>query len=125
MSEDVLHQRHYVDLPIQPIVLMLRDMPPAEFRGFLRGNILKYTLRAGGKNGVEDEEKALVYAKWLVEFDRTGTITIPGVTDRSDEARELHHYYSDSGSNNTVDAESIVRLLENLFPELAPKEANR
>lgn len=119
MSEDVLHQAHYTELEIQPIVIMLKDLSREEFMGFLKGNAIKYLLRADGKNGTEDYAKAAVYTAWVKEFAETGTITIPGVTDRSDEARELHHYYSDSGSNNTVDAESIVRLLENLFPELA------
>jgi hypothetical protein len=89
MTEDVMRQKHYVDLPIQPIMVMLKDLPPAEFRGFLRGNILKYTLRADGKNGVEDEEKALVYAKWLVEFDRTGTITVPGKSNGIDITTQM------------------------------------
>jgi hypothetical protein len=77
-DNDVLNQSHYTGLPIQPIVLMLRDLPPEQFIGYLKGNALKYLLRADGKNGTEDYAKAAVYAKWLDEFMNTGTITLPG-----------------------------------------------
>lgn len=78
MSGDVLHQAHYTRLPIQPIMVMLKDLSPAEFMGFLKGNLIKYTLRADRKNGLEDYAKAKQYATWMEEFARTGTITVPG-----------------------------------------------
>lgn len=80
MSGDVLHQAHYTRLPIQPIMVMLKDLSPAEFMGFLKGNLIKYTLRADGKNGLEDYAKAAVYTAWVKEFAETGTITVAGVT---------------------------------------------
>lgn len=125
MTEDVLHQQHYVRLPIQPIMVMLKDLTPAEFMGFLKGNALKYILRADGKNGLEDYAKAKQYATWMEEFARTGTIRIPGATERSDKAREVHHYYTDSGSDETADAKFVVDLMEELFPELRREGAER
>lgn len=79
MSEaDVSRQRHYMELPLQPIMIMLKDFSPAEFMGFLKGNAIKYLLRADGKNGTEDYAKAAVYTAWVKEFAETGTITVPG-----------------------------------------------
>lgn len=81
MSEnDVSRQRHYMDLPLQPIVIMLKDLSRDEFMGFLKGNAIKYLLRADGKNGTEDYAKAAVYTAWVKEFAETGTITVAGVT---------------------------------------------
>ncbi len=75
---DVAAQKHYTELEIQPILIMLKDLPPAQFEGFLRCNVLKYALRTDGKNGLEDIQKCKQYATWWEEFRRTGTITIPG-----------------------------------------------
>lgn len=77
---DVSHQKHYMDLPLQPIVIMFRDLPAEQFEGFLRCNVLKYALRTDGKNGLEDIQKCKQYSTWWEEFRRTGTITVAGVT---------------------------------------------
>lgn len=77
-ENDVARQKHYMDLPLQPIVIMLRDFTRDEFMGFLKGNAIKYLLRADGKNGTEDYAKAAVYAAWVREFAETGGISVPG-----------------------------------------------
>lgn len=73
---DVGHQKHYTQMTIEPIIVMMNDLSDVEFRGYLKGNILKYVLRAERKNGAEDYAKALQYAVWLKEFTTTGTITV-------------------------------------------------
>ena len=40
-----------------------------EYRGFLKGNEIKYILREKHKNGVEDLKKNGQYNKWLIEHD--------------------------------------------------------
>lgn len=40
-----------------------------EFRGFCKGNVLKYTIREGHKNGDEDLKKAKKYLEFLEEDD--------------------------------------------------------
>ena len=51
---------------IQPIEIMQAQMTPEAFMGFLRGNILKYTCRAGKKDDLTKETaKILRYAEWL------------------------------------------------------------
>lgn len=80
MSKDVTRQSHYMNLKIQPLMVMLNDLSNDEFKGYLKGNIIKYVLRAERKNGNEDYAKAAFYAKLLDEFVRTGTITLPGAS---------------------------------------------
>lgn len=62
-------QNHY-DTLHQPIETMQANMTPEAFRGYLRGNIIKYTCRMGRKDGeaeLKEAKKILDYAKWLVE----------------------------------------------------------
>ena len=54
----------------QPIETMQANMTPEAFRGYLRGNIIKYTCRIGRKDGegeLKEAKKIQDYAKWLVE----------------------------------------------------------
>jgi hypothetical protein len=43
-------------------------LTPEEFVGFLKGNIIKYAMRQGHKEGSHDSEKARHYAQKLAEF---------------------------------------------------------
>jgi hypothetical protein len=43
-------------------------LTPEEFVGFLKGNVIKYAMRAGRKEGTDDAEKARHYAQKLAEF---------------------------------------------------------
>jgi hypothetical protein len=61
---------HYKDMPIQPWHVMEAVLSPEEFRGFLRGNIIKYSMRAGRKEGSDDAGKARHYMKKLEEVER-------------------------------------------------------
>jgi hypothetical protein len=58
---------HYKDMAIQPWELMESVLTHAEFVGFLKGNILKYSLRAGRKDGSDDLGKARHYMMKLKE----------------------------------------------------------
>lgn len=59
---------HYKDMPIQPWEIMEELLTPEEFIGFLRGNVLKYSLRAGRKPGANDDwQKAAHYMQKLRE----------------------------------------------------------
>ena len=42
-------------------------MTAEEFKGFLKGLIIKYLIRADKKNGLEDYEKAQWYLNYLVK----------------------------------------------------------
>ena len=62
-------QPHYDHGKVQPIDFMESFFTPAEYRGFLRGNIVKYISRYTQKAGLEDIGKAETYMKWLREFE--------------------------------------------------------
>ena len=59
---------HYKDMAIQPWELMQAVLTHEEFVGFLKGNIIKYSLRAGRKDGSDDLGKAKHYMMKLKEI---------------------------------------------------------
>lgn len=64
---------HYKDKAVQPWTAMEAWMAPEAFRGFLKGNIIKYIAREEGKGGVEDLKKAMHYMKKLLETYKEDT----------------------------------------------------
>lgn len=55
---------------IETIDIIKAKLSPEEFRGFLKGNAIKYLCRAGHKGDpARDAEKAQIYAGWLVEAE--------------------------------------------------------
>lgn len=62
---------HYKDMAIEPWAVMQAVLTHAEFVGFLKGNIIKYSLRAGRKQGASDDaDKARHYLQKLEEVER-------------------------------------------------------
>jgi hypothetical protein len=59
---------HYKDMPIQPWHIMEAVLSSEEFVGFLKGNVIKYSLRAGRKDGSDDAGKAKHYMQKLKEM---------------------------------------------------------
>lgn len=66
------YDEHYASMAgLEPIELMQLVLSPAEFIGFLKGNIIKYTMRAGKKQGEaaeKDVAKAKRYVEWLMKL---------------------------------------------------------
>ena len=59
---------HYKDMAVQPWTVMENVLTHSEFVGFLKGNIIKYSMRAGRKGATdEDIKKALHYIEKLKE----------------------------------------------------------
>lgn len=58
---------HYKDMPMQPWEVMEAVLTPSEFIGFLKGNVIKYGMRAGKKEGSDDAGKAKHYKQKLAE----------------------------------------------------------
>lgn len=58
---------HYLSKAVQPWAAMQAWMTPEQFRGFLRGNVIKYAARCDDKGGVEDLRKARHYLDKLIE----------------------------------------------------------
>lgn len=62
---------HYDRGKVQLIDFLESGLEPAEYRGYLKGQVIKYVFRAGRKGDVfADLEKANVYLTWLLEFER-------------------------------------------------------
>ena len=59
---------HYKDMAMQPWDVMQAVMTHEEFIGFLKGNIIKYSMRDGKKEGARyDSTKAAHYKQKLKE----------------------------------------------------------
>lgn len=67
-THDPIHNpSHYTNGGIEFIEVLRAKLSSDEFRGFLKGNVIKYTLRAEHKDGAQDYAKGARYAKWLAE----------------------------------------------------------
>lgn len=58
--------KHYEELNIQPWEIMEKNFTTEEFVAYLKGNIIKYTLRSKGQD-LSDAEKIKHYAEKLIE----------------------------------------------------------
>lgn len=68
MPDNVDHPSHYNQGDIECIDALKACLTPEEFRGFLKGNTIKYLWRSEDKgNPVEDLEKAAWYLDRLIE----------------------------------------------------------
>lgn len=66
MTDAVLQPKHYMQGSHECIDEIKAMLTPDEFRGFLKGNVIKYRYRANLKNGKEDLAKADNYAYYLI-----------------------------------------------------------
>lgn len=64
--DPVNNPMHYASGGIEAIEALEACMSPEAFRGFLKGNVLKYVWRYENKNGLEDLKKAKWYLKALI-----------------------------------------------------------
>lgn len=60
------NSKHYEELNIQPWEIMEQNFTTEEFVAYLKGNIIKYTLRDKGQD-LSDAEKIKHYAEKLIE----------------------------------------------------------
>lgn len=84
MSDNVNRPRHYTasETGLECIDAIEAALTPDEFRGFCKGNALKYIWRERHKGkSTEDLEKAAWYSNRLVETMRKGTDDTPELSD--------------------------------------------
>lgn len=67
MENKNINPEHYKRGRFEAIEIIRDKLTPEEFKGFCKGLILKYIIRADFKNGLEDYEKAEWYLKYLIE----------------------------------------------------------
>ena len=70
MNDAVHHPSHYTlpGLTIESVDVIRAVLTPEEFKGWCKGNALKYSLRAGRKDPtkeVQDLAKAVVFLSWI------------------------------------------------------------
>ena len=65
--DTVVHPEHYNFGSIETIKYIEDKLTPTEFRGYIKGNVLKYLSREAHKNGTEDLKKAHWYLSYLLE----------------------------------------------------------
>lgn len=58
---------HYQQMPIQPWAIMEAVLTREEWIGYLKGNLIKYAMRTGHKEGSDDAAKARHYRQKLQE----------------------------------------------------------
>jgi hypothetical protein len=62
----VQHPAHYCKGGIECIDAIKASMTPEAYKGYLKGNCLKYLWRYESKGGAESLRKAGVYLNWLI-----------------------------------------------------------
>ena len=66
MSEEVEHPPHYTSGSIECIKAIEASMSPEEFRGYLKGSVMKYMWRYDKKEApLKDLSKAIFYLDML------------------------------------------------------------
>ena len=67
LNDDVNSPAHYTSGGIETIEYIRAKLSPDEYRGYLRGNALKYLMRMGSKGpALQDAQKAMHYTEMLV-----------------------------------------------------------
>jgi hypothetical protein len=68
-KKDNINPDHYKSKSKETIERLQDNLTQGEFKGYLKGNILKYLDRYEHKNGVEDLSKAQWYLNKLIELE--------------------------------------------------------
>ena len=68
-DDKVNHPSHYNRYSREVIESIKGLCTPDEFRGYLKGNIIKYSARYSGKDGIQDIDKLAKYNQFLKEFE--------------------------------------------------------
>ena len=68
--DKVTNPKHYKGINgLEVIEVHKNFLTKEELRGYYKGNTLKYMLREGKKNGIEDLKKARKHLDWLIELE--------------------------------------------------------
>ena len=63
----VNHPAHYTSGKIEVIRIMEDQLTDEEYRGYIKGQVIKYVTRERHKNGLEDLKKAAWYLNRLIQ----------------------------------------------------------
>ena len=66
--DPVNHPSHYTDgKAIETILVIKNELSPEGYRGYLKGNVLKYVSREGHKGSLADQQADLQKAAWYLD----------------------------------------------------------
>jgi hypothetical protein len=75
VKDQVVAPQHYADRKFQTILVMEDTLSEEQFKGYLKGNVIKYISRAGKKDKTLQElNKAKTYLQWLIEMEEHGQL---------------------------------------------------
>ena len=66
-ADVVNHPSHYTSGKIEVISIMEDQLTDEEYRGYIKGQVIKYVTRERHKNGLEDLRKAAWYLNRLIK----------------------------------------------------------
>lgn len=66
-ADVVNHPAHYTSGKIEVIRIMEDQLTDEEYRGYIKGQVIKYVTRERHKNGLEDLKKAAWYLNRLIQ----------------------------------------------------------
>lgn len=72
--EDPINPEHYKNGSLETIEVIKGKLSSEEFKGYLRGNIVKYVLRSSLKGGLEDLQKAQWYLNYWIKEVESGAL---------------------------------------------------
>lgn len=78
---------HYLKMDPQPWEVMQLMVPPVEYIGYLKCNIIKYSMRQGRKEGSDDSGKAKHYIEELRRF--VGMLNAQALAERTAAAQSV------------------------------------
>lgn len=67
-NDMVNHPGHYTSGRIEVIKMIEDQLNPEEYKGYIKGNVIKYIMREAHKNGLEDLKKAHWYLSRLIKY---------------------------------------------------------
>ncbi len=108
MTDEINSPAHYAGGGIECIEAIKSALPPVEFRGFLRGNVIKYVWRCESKGGAVDVGKAAVYLGWL--HDTFGESEAAPAADRP--RPRLYRFERNRRAASCSDYEQIAKAFE-------------
>lgn len=85
------NSKHYEELNIQPWEIMEANFNKEEFIAYLKGNIIKYTLRYKGQD-LSDAEKIKHYAEKLIEVQKGRPVLVAEKPEEVAEAPLVESY---------------------------------
>ena len=85
------NRKHYEELNIQPWEIMEANFNKEEFITYLKGNIIKYTLRSKGQD-LSDAEKIKHYAEKLIEVQKGRPVLVAEKPEEVAEAPLVESY---------------------------------